>query len=422
MAALEEESGTTFTFTQIIQHWSDLKRRKKPWVRRFFRKLFPRVCQKPDVKNGFINTIGTEFEVGSYLLVTCNEGFYLEKNKVKDNIQCTNNNWNPNPVCKEQPCGKPKGIENGRVISDEAEFKPGLHTIYECFDGYSLWPNAATCSLGKWQYPTCIDSSCGPPEAIEHGKVIRITSQNKKSQENTGKYFRGDQAEYQCDSTYTMKGNKFVTCENATWTKTPECSKIGASCGIPPSVNFGDTTETKKASYPSGSFITYVCRHLYTLDGNERIQCKDGKWEQEPVCREPYTVKESDMETNNIKLKYKPKEKKIYCPHADWLLFECLDGYGISDRTLLRTQCWDGKVRLPKCLKQGFCVLDRSIMNVNNIRYGNDDFFENGNVITFECADGLRAENTLEAKCINGEIIYPKCVSPEARSSTQSFQ
>ncbi|KAM9311992.1 olfactory receptor 1G1-like [Gastrophryne carolinensis] len=41
VAMLEEETNTTYTFTQIIQRWSVLKIRKKPRVGNFLRNLFP---------------------------------------------------------------------------------------------------------------------------------------------------------------------------------------------------------------------------------------------------------------------------------------------------------------------------------------------------------------------------------------------
>lgn len=70
----------------------------------------------------------------------------------------------------------------------------------------------------------------------------------------------------------------------------------------------------------------------------------------------PCTVKESDMQQNNIQLKYKQEEdktKKLYSEHSDSMSFECKRGYRISDEKLLRIQCWDGVLKYPKCIKQG---------------------------------------------------------------------
>ncbi|KAM9324540.1 complement factor H-like [Gastrophryne carolinensis] len=106
-----------------------------------------RVCQKPDVKNGFINTTETEFEVGSYLLVTCHEGFNFGKNKVKDNIQCTNNNWNPNPVCTEITCQV-----NRRT------FKSGDVVHFTCAKGQTLQGHSSSqCYYFGWgpSLPKC---------------------------------------------------------------------------------------------------------------------------------------------------------------------------------------------------------------------------------------------------------------------------
>lgn len=62
------------------------------------------------------------------------------------------------------------------------------------------------------------------------------------------------------------------------------------------------------------------------------------------------------MLQNNIHLKYKigdDKTRKLYVIHFDSMTFECVPGYEIADTKRLRTQCLNGVVKYPKCLKQG---------------------------------------------------------------------
>lgn len=48
---------------------------------------------------------------------------------------------------------------------------------------------------------------------------------------------------------------------------------------------FGDITEIKQKAYQSGSSVIYKCANFYKLDGEQKITCRDGEWEKEPVCR-----------------------------------------------------------------------------------------------------------------------------------------
>ncbi|KAM5129363.1 coagulation factor XIII B chain-like [Mantella aurantiaca] len=94
------------------------------------------------------------------------------------------------------------------------------------------------------------------------------------------------------------------------------------------------------------------------------------------------------------------------------MTFECVPGYEIANLKLLRTQCLDGVVKYPKCLKQGFCVLQETEMALNNIRYNKSTEIENGEVAVFECSEGKVPEESIEAKCQNTIIKYPRCIDP----------
>ncbi|XP_072284926.1 coagulation factor XIII B chain-like [Pyxicephalus adspersus] len=48
----------------------------------------------------------------------------------------------------------------------------------------------------------------------------------------------------------------------------------------------------------------------------------------------------------------------------------------------------------------------------NNIQYDEGSFIENGQAIVFECTKGMVPEESLEAKCQNRYIKYPRCILP----------
>ncbi|XP_073465848.1 complement factor H-like isoform X2 [Aquarana catesbeiana] len=190
--------------------------------------------------------------------------------------------------------------------------------------------------------------------------------------------------------------------------------ELGQSCGPPPSVQNGENVGVKKLKYPSGSIVYYKCAEWYTLEGKATTTCRHGKWDAKPVCRAPCIVRSTDMLQNNIRRKYtipEHKMKETYSVHLHNETFECTPGYGIPDEKSLTVQCLEGVLKYPKCLKEGFCVIQQHEMALNHIRYNKGTMIENGQLVVFECAEGMVPLNSLEGKCERRHINYPKCIS-----------
>ncbi|XP_068096217.1 coagulation factor XIII B chain-like [Hyperolius riggenbachi] len=313
--------------------------------------------------------------------------------------------WLPPPDCIEDPCETPAPIQHGLIKDRKDNYKHGGKVTFECLEDYTLsGDGTAVCSTGQWlNIPTCVYSSCEQPPGIKNGQL--------KDQKKL-KYKTGEKASYVCNQGYSMsKSGAEVTCENKEWTSPPECRRIGAKCVSLPVVQNGDIKGLRKLNYDSGSSVEYQCANLYILEGNKRIKCEDGEWEKAPICREPCTITYMAMEKNNIQLAYKG-DKKLYSEHLDHITFSCKPGYyePSSTTNLIRMQCIDGVMLLPKCSKLGSCVLQDLEMMQRNIFYSHSHEIGNGETIEFECTEGTVAEGKLEAKCDNGNINYPNCV------------
>ncbi|PIO34563.1 hypothetical protein AB205_0176190 [Aquarana catesbeiana] len=118
------------------------------------------------------------------------------------------------------------------------------------------------------------------------------------------------------------------------------------------------------------------------------------------------------MLQNNIRRKYtipEHKMKETYSVHLHNETFECTPGYGIPDEKSLTVQCLEGVLKYPKCLKEGFCIIQQQEMVLNHIRYSKGTVIEHGQPVVFECTEGMVPLNNLEGKCEKRYIHYPKC-------------
>ncbi|KAM4640908.1 coagulation factor XIII B chain-like isoform 2-T2 [Discoglossus pictus] len=418
---------------------------------------------------------------GTFVEYKCPEYYELQGNK---RVRCENGVWEDAPVCTE-PCtiGEREMEDHNiqlRWTSDKKLYIRHADFVgFVCKPGYEISDDSllrVQCERGFLKYPKCakfgIGESCGSPPIVQFGDTIT---------ERKAVYASGTFVEYKCPEYYELQGNKRVRCENGVWEdapvctepctigeremedhniqlrwrsakklyirhadfvgfvckpgyeisddsllrvqcergflKYPKCAKfgIGESCGLPPIVQFGDTITERKAVYASGTFVEYKCPEYYELQGNKRVRCENGVWEDAPVCTEPCTIGEREMEDHNIQLRWN-SDKKLYIRHADFVGFVCKTGYEISDDSLLRVQCERGFLKYPKCAKFGSCILSQTEMEKNSI-YINKTFVDNGEIIMFQCYGGMVPESTMTATCIDRSIQYPRCVKKKCGST-----
>ncbi|XP_069823564.1 complement factor H isoform X4 [Dendropsophus ebraccatus] len=363
----------------------------------------------PSIDNGDIteSTKKDAYMTDNVVTFICNPGFHLNG---LNQSTCSNGRWTALPTCKENPCTEPPKVKYATALETTKTFNHGEQAKYECEKGFRFSGDISTasCVRGRWMNPPeCVTTSCSRPPSVPNS-----TFQSKRIKAN---YASGEKVTYVCNAGFSTERSLTgeAECENTNWINLPVCRQIGARCGPPPVVQYGDTLTFSKDSYKSGDSVQYKCPEYYKMNGSSIVRCQNGVWDEAPVCLEPCTARERDMEENNIQLKWIPN-RKLYSEHDDSMEFQCKYGYEAPSGTAMRSYCLRGKLSYPKCFKRGFCVLDESAMLTNNINYSVSSIVENGQTITFQCIGELKTEDNLEAKCELKKINYPKCVASKS--------
>uniref|UniRef100_A0A6I8QYZ8 Complement factor H n=1 Tax=Xenopus tropicalis TaxID=8364 RepID=A0A6I8QYZ8_XENTR len=316
-------------------------------------------------------------------------------------IKCENGKWQSPPQCIGKSCDQPPDIENAVVSGLKQQYKHGESAKYTCQAGYTISEDVqAKCVEGKWRnVPKCLSTSCESAPEISNAVLL-----NKKNNYNSG-----DRAFFRCNTGYVFNmGQNSAICKNSQWKELPECRREGQSCGPPPVVQFGDTLQTREPNNKHGTKMTYKCPEYYILEGNTEVVCRNGKWDDPPICIEPCTASETDMKANNIRFKW-IRDKKLYSQHNEWIGFICLEDYEISDEKLLRIQCNRSVLPYPKCTKIGSCLLTLTVMDEHNIFVNGSTEIKDGKTVEFLCKEGWISKEEMRQRCNNKKIKYPTC-------------
>uniref|UniRef100_F6Q0T2 Complement factor H n=1 Tax=Xenopus tropicalis TaxID=8364 RepID=F6Q0T2_XENTR len=317
-------------------------------------------------------------------------------------IKCENGKWQSPPQCIEFGyCNQPPIIENGNITTEKQYYSNGDVVKYQCNPGYEISGSSESlCFSQQWTGPpVCKATSCESAPEISNAVLL-----NKKNNYNSG-----DRAFFRCNTGYVFNmGQNSAICKNSQWKELPECRREGQSCGPPPVVQFGDTLQTREPNNKHGTKMTYKCPEYYILEGNTEVVCRNGKWDDPPICIEPCTASETDMKANNIRFKW-IRDKKLYSQHNEWIGFICLEDYEISDEKLLRIQCNRSVLPYPKCTKIGSCLLTLTVMDEHNIFVNGSTEIKDGKTVEFLCKEGWISKEEMRQRCNNKKIKYPTC-------------
>ncbi|XP_072560428.1 complement factor H-like isoform X3 [Paramormyrops kingsleyae] len=264
----------------------------------------------PRVKDGlFLGRYKKTYSDGSELPFACRESYEIRGDK---KIVCTNGEWSPMPQCVEsESCGEPPAMSNGFVKGQSTD---KMEATYQCNHGYILTGSQkVTCHNGQWTNPpTCLRESCGEPPAMSNG-FVKGQSTDKM------------EATYQCNHGYILTGSQKVTCHNGQWTNPPTClrsireeskteqSRPGQGCESPPKIDNGDVIDSNAMK------ATYQCKRHYTLRGSKDLACRNGQWDEPPVCLSPCSVSSIPAEHN-----LQSPRDTVYIPEDSDVQFRCI--------------------------------------------------------------------------------------------------
>ncbi|KAB5530866.1 hypothetical protein PHYPO_G00134270 [Pangasianodon hypophthalmus] len=294
-------------------------------------------CGDPGVPaNGL--RLGNDFTYGSIVSFQCSPGFTMDADRASTLICTKDRTWNgTKPVCRAIVCGAPPSIPNGQVVG--TDFQWGSSISYTCNQGYQLsLPTVLTCQgSGNWsgERPQCFPVFCGDPGIPAQGRredrgftylssvffscfppLVLVGSTRRYCQydgtwsgtqpscidpshtscvdpgtplfgfqNNTQGYQIGSTVFYSCRKGYLLLGSISRTClPNLTWSgMPPEC--IAHHCSQP---ELPAQADARAIELPSlGYTLIYTCQPgFYLAGGSEHRTCRpDGSWTgKPPLC------------------------------------------------------------------------------------------------------------------------------------------
>ncbi|XP_041646754.1 complement factor H-like [Cheilinus undulatus] len=187
-------------------------------------------------------------------------------------VTCNKGNWTGIQNC--QACGKAI-IPNGFFVAQDAD-----KLYYTCNEGFKLpfkgWWGEAKCVNREWTgIEDCIENSrCDDSLEIPNAEVSVTNLRNKQV------------ALVRCNDGYNAQLQDVrLSCAEGNWNfqgLVPEaiCQPTSRPCPPPPKVENAVILTPYQKEYLSDSEVTYSCRNTYQMNGDGRIRCNDGQWEQ----------------------------------------------------------------------------------------------------------------------------------------------
>uniref|UniRef100_A0A8U7N5J5 Uncharacterized protein n=1 Tax=Corvus moneduloides TaxID=1196302 RepID=A0A8U7N5J5_CORMO len=291
-------------------------------------------CDLPQIENGNLAQYYYSFKryyfpmhKGKKLSYSCMVGYTTETGTQDGRITCTAKGWSPVPQCYSELTL----FISSLLPKLQYKCNPGYHTLSGGTE------DTVQCQPQGWSFqPSCTK------------KLGRILM------------------------SFSLKTDLFyeIQCEGGKWTSPSVCigesnclflylvSEVQQDCASPPVIKNGGVLGPLLASYKNGSSVEYGCQRYHFLDGPSTVYCDHGNWTEQPTCLEPCTLNVTDMDSNNITLKWR-REELIFL-HGDLIEFECKQGYDFLQIAIPspgRTRCDHGRLKYPKCVIQGKTII-----------------------------------------------------------------
>ncbi|XP_077308819.1 complement factor H-related protein 1-like isoform X2 [Lithobates pipiens] len=363
-------------------------------------------CGKPGEKEGATlqgNWNAETYSPGTVATFTCVNG-YIREGPIR--MACIEGSWLDisRGQCKNIVCYK-ETVINGIVQYTKETYRDGETVTLTCNEGYQIEHNPEeprTCTAHGWSPPLkCVSKKCIQPN-LPNG-YIRDPYRFPISPEAYYNYIY-----YYCDPGFLSPDRKYygtTTCTKTGWNPEPKCYK---KCAVPTSDSMYAIISytTRSRIYIEGDKLRFQCYKDHMTSNGQisgEIEClPDGKFFGEKcskigqACGEPPVVQFGDI-TEIKQNSYRSGSSVTY---------KCANYYKLEGKEFIT--CRDGEwEKEPVC--RGSCVLQQTVMALNNIYYDKSTEIENGLTIQFECMEGMVSENDLRATCGNTQINYPKC-------------
>ncbi|KFO72391.1 Coagulation factor XIII B chain, partial [Cuculus canorus] len=410
-------------------------------------------CQVPDLHHGSYFTFQRELQLNETLLYKCDEGYYTAGGNSTEEAVCLAHGWSLTPNCTKITCSFLSAISHGGFYPVKKIYEEGDVVHFYCEENYSVSESdLIQCYYFGWHPdpPVCEDvkNKCPPPPLPPHAHSITIRRT----------YHNGDKVRIQCQGTFEIRGSEEIQCEKGKWTSPPICIETMGKRGseAPPSLETDTAIATRKTylnedtkcnylslylilemqqdctsppvikngvvlgplltRYKNGSSVEYGCQRYHVLDGPSNVYCKQGSWTEQPTCLEPCTLNVTDMNSNNIELKWRQEE--LIFLHGDLVEFDCKQGYNFFQTIVPspgRTQCNHGRLKYPKCIMQAPTEKCRSPPSIANgaLTLPPLTQYDNGSSVQYSCSDYHFLQGSERIYCSEGQWTSPPvCIEP----------
>ncbi|KAK2540388.1 hypothetical protein Q9233_001260 [Columba guinea] len=379
-------------------------------------------CQVPNLHHGSYFTDRQELRLNETLLYRCDEGYHTAGGNTTEEAVCLTHGWSLPPNCTKITCSSLSAIAHGGFYPVKKIYEEGDVVHFFCEENYSVTVfDLIQCYYFGWypDPPVCEDvkNKCPPPPLPPHAHIITV----KRT------YHNGDKARIQCQSTVETE----IQCVEGKWSSPPICigamdkrepeapppleaqaavrtsktyhdedTKMQQNCTSPPVIKNGVLLGPLLTSYKNGSSVEYSCQRYHFLEGPSTVYCEQGNWTEQPMCLEPCTLNVTDLDSNNIELKWRQEE--LIFLHGDLVEFECKQGYHFLQTTVLspgRTQCNHGRLKYPKCILQGTACEDPPVIDFGEIISGNKSRYMERDRVQYMCNAGFTLSGSEWVTC-----------------------
>ncbi|XP_059333954.1 coagulation factor XIII B chain-like [Ammospiza nelsoni] len=403
-------------------------------------------CQVPRLEHGSYADTAREVRRNGTVRYRCRPGFRSATGSAAATALCLPHGWDLPPRCTRITCSALSEVAHGGFYPVKKSYEEGDVVHFFCDKHYSVTGfDLIQCYNFGWypDPPVCEDvkNKC-PPPPLPHGHI----SAARRT------YHHGDKVNVQC--TLGRRGSEEIQCEGGKWTIPSLCIgavdnqesgtapplleadaetranqthhnedlKMQQDCASPPVVKNGAVLGPVLASYKNGSWVEYVCQYYHILDGPSTVYCHQGNWTEQPTCLEPCTLNVTDMDSNNLTLKWR-REELVFL-HGDLIEFECKQGFSFLQTAIPspgRTQCDQGRLNYPKCVIQAAtekCGSPPSIAN-GALTVPALPQYDSGSSVQYICSEYHFLQGSERIYCSEGQWTSPPvCIEPCTLSKT----
>ncbi|XP_068175663.1 complement factor H-like [Antennarius striatus] len=257
-------------------------------------------CKSPEIEKAeFTHHVSRSYAHDEQVQYTC-QG----KSETRYTATCERGVWTGTEACTVTGCKKPE-IENGFAVGP---YNDKLY--YTCNQDYKLftkggWGEAVCTASQEWSgLGQCIEKTkCGEIPVIPNGNMTQ----------------RGVYGPHETIPIFCMEGFleavESLRCQNGEWKASllfqNICQSLPSNCKPPPKLENAVVVDPPKKQYLTDSEVTYECRSKFKMEGEAKLRCNNGTWENVIRCT-PYCNKPKDVKVDPDKEMYKNKEVIVY--------------------------------------------------------------------------------------------------------------